>query len=174
MTGVQTCALPISYFSPGSFFRCEFPTSNYSTKTLNGRDTCEPDYFFSSHPGMSTNLNPVRVDANLSCTLGSNGQRPSLSLFLSPLTTGPRPVCLRYGNVVRVPSLQVDALSSTTHCSGSSVMKLTIDRSAIGRITLGVGALIFLPSVKAAAAQCVGGWDWVRSYLFLVFCGLRT
>ena len=42
-------------------------------------------------------------------------------------------------------------------------MKLTTDYSTLGRIVLGLGALTFLPSVEAAFAECVPGWEWVRS-----------
>ena len=70
--------------------------------------------------------------------------------------------------------LQVDALVPLLIIRDSSTMKLTIDRSAAGRIILGIWALMFLPSVKATAAECTGGWEWVRSYLFLVSRGLRA
>jgi len=39
-------------------------------------------------------------------------------------------------------------------------MRLTTDSSALLGILLGIGALQFLPSVEAAFAQCVAGWDW--------------
>jgi len=40
-------------------------------------------------------------------------------------------------------------------------MKFTTDyHSTLGRIILGVGALSFLPSVEAAFATCVAGWNW--------------
>lgn len=90
-----------------------------------------------------------------------NERRSSLLLFTPSLTTRPRPVCYRNENVVRISILQVDALAPPLIFRNSSTMKLGIDHSATGGIILGVGALIFLPSVKAAAAQCVGGWDWV-------------
>ena len=57
---------------------------------------------------------------------------------------------------MRVPSLQADVLVLPL-----IVMKLTIDHSAIGRIISVVGVLIFLPSVKAALAECVKEWEWV-------------
>ena len=68
---------------------------------------------------------------------------------------------------------QVDTLTPPLIVRGSSAMKLTTDHSATVRIMLGIGALVFLPSVKAAA-QCIVGWEWVRSYLSLVSRGLRA
>ena len=47
-------------------------------------------------------------------------------------------------------------------------MKFTTDYSALGRILLALGALSFLPSVEAAFAECVPGWEWVRSFPSLV------
>ena len=55
---------------------------------------------------------------------------------------------------------------------GSSIMKLTTDRFSLGHIILAVGALSFLPSSQADFAKCVAGWEWVRSYQFLVCRGL--
>ncbi|KAF9647069.1 hypothetical protein BDM02DRAFT_2823162 [Thelephora ganbajun] len=39
-------------------------------------------------------------------------------------------------------------------------MKFTTNYFTLGRIAFGVGALSFLPSAKAAFAQCVAGWEW--------------
>ena len=100
------------------------------------------------------------------------GAHPSFSLSLHhPLAHLLR---LRYGNIVCTTLLQVDAIAPLLTVCGSSEMKLTIDRSATGCIILGICALIFLPSAKAQPAQCVGGWDWVRSYLYIVSRGLRA
>ena len=127
-------------------------------------------------------VDELKSDASRSRSLGfkllttkplvlCNGRCPSPFLFICQLTTGPHPLRFRNGSVVRISLLQVAALTPLLITRDSSAMKLTMDRSATGCIILGVGALVLLPSVKAAA-QCVGGWDWVRSYLFLVPCGL--
>lgn len=42
-------------------------------------------------------------------------------------------------------------------------MKFRTDHFTLGRIVLGLGALSFLRFVEADFAQCVPGWDWVRS-----------
>ena len=98
-----------------------------------------------------------------------NGRRPSLFLFIYPLA---RVLCVCAAKTLCVfPSLQVNALAPLLIVQGSSTMKSTIDRPVTGCIILGIGALVLLPSVKAAA-QCVAGWEWVRFYLFLVSCGL--
>ena len=97
-----------------------------------------------------------------------NVQRPPLFLFIYPLTTGQRPVRACCENVVCTPPLQVDALAPLLIVRGSGTMKLTLDRPATGRIILGVGALVYLPFVKADVGQCIAEWEWVRSRLFLV------
>ena len=53
-------------------------------------------------------------------------------------------------------------------------MKFTTDYSALGRILLALGALSFLPSVEAAFAKCVPGWEWVRSVPSPVCRGLEA
>ena len=45
-------------------------------------------------------------------------------------------------------------------------MRFTTDYSVLLGIALGIGALRLLPSADAAFAQCVAGWDWVRSSTF--------
>jgi len=51
-------------------------------------------------------------------------------------------------------------------------MKFTTDYSILGRVLLGAGALSFLPFVEAEFAQCVSGWEWVRSSASLTCRGL--
>ena len=53
-------------------------------------------------------------------------------------------------------------------------MRFTTDYSTLARILLGVGALSFLPLVEADFAQCVPGWEWVRSSTSLACRALKA